>query len=175
MKPYDILAAGEINPDLVLTGDVVPAFGQVENSLSTRKAGGTTALPSLDEAMQYVGCASLTGKVSKVKVLTFKGTANRNDPKSCAWDSNGPGEALIGERAGQENELRNAAYTSECRRDPTIRKATCGQSLCETGSNSAQSKTLYMPGNTLHGNWESLRLPGDNMPGCIGKSKDVSQ
>jgi sugar/nucleoside kinase (ribokinase family) len=30
MRSYDILAAGEINPDLVLTGDVVPAFGQVE-------------------------------------------------------------------------------------------------------------------------------------------------
>ena len=30
MKPYDILAAGEINPDLVLTGDVTPAFGQAE-------------------------------------------------------------------------------------------------------------------------------------------------
>lgn len=30
MKPYDVLVAGEINPDLILTGDVVPAFGQVE-------------------------------------------------------------------------------------------------------------------------------------------------
>ena len=30
MKPYDILVAGEINPDLVLTGDVNPAFGQAE-------------------------------------------------------------------------------------------------------------------------------------------------
>jgi sugar/nucleoside kinase (ribokinase family) len=30
MKPYDILVAGEINPDLILTGDVIPAFGQVE-------------------------------------------------------------------------------------------------------------------------------------------------
>ena len=29
-KPFDILVAGEINPDLVLSGDVVPAFGQVE-------------------------------------------------------------------------------------------------------------------------------------------------
>lgn len=28
--PFDILVAGEINPDLILTGDVVPAFGQVE-------------------------------------------------------------------------------------------------------------------------------------------------
>jgi sugar/nucleoside kinase (ribokinase family) len=29
-KPYSILVAGEINPDLILTGDVEPAFGQVE-------------------------------------------------------------------------------------------------------------------------------------------------
>src|SRR5689334_14425861 len=27
---FDILVAGEINPDLILTGDVEPAFGQVE-------------------------------------------------------------------------------------------------------------------------------------------------
>jgi len=27
---YDLLVAGEINPDLILTGDVVPEFGQVE-------------------------------------------------------------------------------------------------------------------------------------------------
>lgn len=30
MKPYDILVAGEINPDLILTGNVDPEFGQVE-------------------------------------------------------------------------------------------------------------------------------------------------
>jgi sugar/nucleoside kinase (ribokinase family) len=30
MKPFDILVAGEINPDLILSGDVAPAFGQVE-------------------------------------------------------------------------------------------------------------------------------------------------
>jgi sugar/nucleoside kinase (ribokinase family) len=30
MKPYDLLVAGEINPDLILSGDVAPAFGQVE-------------------------------------------------------------------------------------------------------------------------------------------------
>jgi sugar/nucleoside kinase (ribokinase family) len=30
MKPYDILVAGEINPDLILSGDVVPAFDQTE-------------------------------------------------------------------------------------------------------------------------------------------------
>ena len=29
-RPYDTLVAGEINPDLILTGDVEPAFGQAE-------------------------------------------------------------------------------------------------------------------------------------------------
>ena len=29
-----------------------------------------------------------------------------------------------------------------------------------TGNNSAQSETLYMLGNSLHGNWGSPRLPG---------------
>lgn len=28
--PFDLLVAGEINPDLILTGDVIPEFGQVE-------------------------------------------------------------------------------------------------------------------------------------------------
>jgi sugar/nucleoside kinase (ribokinase family) len=30
MRPFDVLVAGEINPDLILSGDVEPAFGQVE-------------------------------------------------------------------------------------------------------------------------------------------------
>ncbi|MFZ0034460.1 MAG: carbohydrate kinase family protein [Sedimentisphaerales bacterium] len=32
---YDILVAGEINPDLILTGEVVPAFNQVEKLLDS--------------------------------------------------------------------------------------------------------------------------------------------
>jgi sugar/nucleoside kinase (ribokinase family) len=32
---YDILVAGEINPDLILTGDVIPAFDQVEKLLDS--------------------------------------------------------------------------------------------------------------------------------------------
>ncbi len=32
---FDILVAGEINPDLILTGDVEPAFGQVEKLVSS--------------------------------------------------------------------------------------------------------------------------------------------
>jgi len=30
MKTYDILVAGEINPDLILSGNVTPEFDQVE-------------------------------------------------------------------------------------------------------------------------------------------------
>ncbi|PWH17948.1 MAG: carbohydrate kinase [Anaerolineae bacterium] len=30
MRPFDLLIPGEINPDLILSGDVEPAFGQVE-------------------------------------------------------------------------------------------------------------------------------------------------
>ncbi len=29
-KPFDLLVAGEINPGLIITGDVEPAFDQVE-------------------------------------------------------------------------------------------------------------------------------------------------
>jgi sugar/nucleoside kinase (ribokinase family) len=35
MKPFDILVAGEINPDLILSGDVIPAFDQTEKLVDT--------------------------------------------------------------------------------------------------------------------------------------------
>ena len=35
MTIFDILVAGEINPDLILTGDVMPEFGQVEKLLDS--------------------------------------------------------------------------------------------------------------------------------------------
>src|SRR5690349_4022088 len=35
MRPFDILVAGEINPDLILTGDVIPEFGQVEKLIQS--------------------------------------------------------------------------------------------------------------------------------------------
>jgi len=34
-KTYDLLVAGEINPDLILTGDVFPEFGQVEKLIDS--------------------------------------------------------------------------------------------------------------------------------------------
>jgi sugar/nucleoside kinase (ribokinase family) len=37
MTDYDILVVGEINPDLILAGDVVPVFGQVEKLVTQAK------------------------------------------------------------------------------------------------------------------------------------------
>jgi sugar/nucleoside kinase (ribokinase family) len=34
-KTYDLIVAGEINPDLIISGDVVPEFGQVEKLVDT--------------------------------------------------------------------------------------------------------------------------------------------
>lgn len=43
---YDILVAGEINPDLILTGDVIPAFNQVEKLVdsATLSIGSSSAI-----------------------------------------------------------------------------------------------------------------------------------
>ena len=34
-RSFDILVAGEINPDLILTGDVAPIFGQFEKLIDS--------------------------------------------------------------------------------------------------------------------------------------------
>jgi sugar/nucleoside kinase (ribokinase family) len=45
-KSIDLLVAGEINPDLILTGDVVPVFGQVEKLVdsATLTIGSSSAI-----------------------------------------------------------------------------------------------------------------------------------
>lgn len=46
MKSFDVLVAGEINPDLILSGDVVPEFGQVEKLVdrATLAIGSSSAI-----------------------------------------------------------------------------------------------------------------------------------
>ena len=70
---FNALVAGEINPDLILKGNVEPEFGQIMKlvdsarltidsssatfacgALSTQKAGGTDAQSTLDETIKYV-------------------------------------------------------------------------------------------------------------------------
>ena len=43
---FDILVAGEINPDLILTGEVIPEFGQVEKLVdsATLTIGSSSAI-----------------------------------------------------------------------------------------------------------------------------------
>ena len=45
-KPFDLIVPGEINPDLILTGDVVPSFGQVEKLVdsATLTIGSSSAI-----------------------------------------------------------------------------------------------------------------------------------
>src|SRR5258706_2648767 len=46
MTPFDIMVVGEINADLILKGDVTPAFGQVEKLLddATLTIGSSSAI-----------------------------------------------------------------------------------------------------------------------------------
>src|SRR6185369_7286010 len=45
-KRFDILVAGEINPDLILSGNIMPAFGQVEKLVdsATLTIGSSSAI-----------------------------------------------------------------------------------------------------------------------------------
>src|SRR5512138_822060 len=45
-KPFDLIVVGEINPDLILRGDVIPAFGQVEQLIddATLTIGSSSAI-----------------------------------------------------------------------------------------------------------------------------------
>jgi sugar/nucleoside kinase (ribokinase family) len=62
-RPYDILVAGEINPDLILSGDVTPEFGQVEKLVDA----ATLAIGS-SGAIFACGAARLGLKIAIVGV-----------------------------------------------------------------------------------------------------------
>jgi sugar/nucleoside kinase (ribokinase family) len=56
---FDILVAGEINPDLILTGDVDPAFGQVEKLVDSASLtiGSSSAIFACGAARLGLRCA----------------------------------------------------------------------------------------------------------------------
>jgi len=60
---FDILVAGEINPDLILTGDVTPEFGQVEKIVDT-----STLTIGSSSAIFACGAARLGLKVAFIGV-----------------------------------------------------------------------------------------------------------
>jgi sugar/nucleoside kinase (ribokinase family) len=61
--PFDVLVAGEINPDLILAGDVLPEFGQVEKLIDSY----TLAIGS-SSAIFACGAARLGLKVAFIGV-----------------------------------------------------------------------------------------------------------
>lgn len=63
MKSFDILVAGEINPDLVLSGDVEPAFGQVE-----KLVGAASLTIGSSSAIFACGAARLGLKAASIGV-----------------------------------------------------------------------------------------------------------
>ena len=63
MPKFDILVAGEINPDLILSGNVVPEFGQVEKLVDS----ATLAIGS-SSAIFACGAARLGLKVAFIGV-----------------------------------------------------------------------------------------------------------
>ena len=58
-RSFDILVAGEINPDLILIGDIVPSFGQVEKLVdsATLSIGSSSAIFACGAARLGLGVA----------------------------------------------------------------------------------------------------------------------
>jgi hypothetical protein len=87
-----------------------------------------------------------------------KGPASHPDPESCVDGRKAGGEALTGAHAGQPSSCE-IIYSGV----PTpLSEAECHTEIDATGkpiSDPAQSKTLRMRGNSLHGNREIPTLP----------------
>ena len=87
-----------------------------------------------------------------------KGLATHPDPESCAGGGNIAGEALTGAHAGQpsSSEITSIGVPTLC---------LCGEgNMSSDGTreplqDAAESKTLRMRGNSLHGNRETPRPP----------------
>src|SRR3954469_23835475 len=94
-----------------------------------------------------------------------EGPASRPDPESCTGDRKAAGEALTGAHTGQPSscEITNFGV-------PTLLAHAEGNTVCgdhgEPLADPAQSKTLSMCGNSLHGNREIPATPvGDGPTG----------
>ena len=88
-----------------------------------------------------------------------KGVANRPDPESCAGDGNIAGEALTGAHAGQplSSEITSIGVpTLSDKGEGNIDEATLNR---KPPLDAAESETLSMCGNSMHGNRETLEAP----------------
>lgn len=82
-RPYDVLVAGEINPDLILSGNVEPAFGQVEKLIDSAilQVGSSSAIFACGAARLGLNTA-LIGKCGD----DFFGRFMLDEMKKCGVD-----------------------------------------------------------------------------------------
>src|SRR5689334_13161512 len=92
-----------------------------------------------------------------------KGPASHPDPESCLGGRKAGGEALTGAHAGQPSscEIRSSGM-------PTLLSEAEGHTASgaygEPLADPAQSETLRMRGDSLHGNWEIPTSSAANVP-----------
>ena len=96
-----------------------------------------------------------------------EGVANHPDPESCAGGGNIAGEALTGVHAGQP--LSSEITLSACRPCSEGEGHMVSDAQREPPPDAAESETLSMCGNSLHGNRETLETPSPD--GGAGRSE----
>jgi len=84
MRDYDIVVVGELNVDLILRGDVAPAFGQVEKLIddATLTIGSSSAIFACGAAMTRTvdGCAAAVELNASIPPATRPETRNHITP-----------------------------------------------------------------------------------------------
>ena len=87
-----------------------------------------------------------------------KGVANHPNPESCAGGGNIAGEALTGAHAGQpsSSEITSIGVPTLCDEGEGH---VGGRDNRELPDDAAESETLSMCGNSMHGNRETLEAP----------------
>ncbi len=105
-----------------------------------------------------------------MKESSRKDPASHPDPESCVGVGNATGEALTGAHAGQPSSCEIPQSGTPMLYSEA--EGYTGQRItASAASGPAQSKTLRMRGNSLHGNREILPAPaGDNPTGRSGKA-----
>ena len=90
-----------------------------------------------------------------------KGVAIRSNPESCTGGGNIAGEALTGAHAGQplSSEISSIGVTTL---SPKGEGHTADSVSRELSTDAAESETLSMRGNSMHGNREPLETPTPN-------------